>query len=171
MLLDDNIPNGPITTDRELDDGTKRNLYSMIRSNDDSFYYKYDEFNRLDEIISKKPEYICEDYSRIRPEAQKGHDIACPRYYTIKIDKAFYGRYANDTQHCSNIQFTPSVMSKIREDCGRNIIKNIKEKCEGKVYCSLIPRNLFYGDSCGGVYKYLHIEYRCIKDSVKNFIF
>jgi len=39
MLVDENIPNGPITVDRENDDGTKRNIYKNIRLENDSFYY------------------------------------------------------------------------------------------------------------------------------------
>jgi len=169
--LNENIKNGPITINRNLDDGSKRNLFSMIKSNDDSFYYKYDEFKQLESIIPKNPEYICEDYSGIRPEAQKGHDISCPKYYTIKIDKAFYGRYANDKNHCkmnseikSKIKKRNKKRIKIKNDCGNDVKENIKEKCEGKIYCSLISSDRFFGNSCPNTYKYLYIEYRCIKD-------
>jgi len=231
--LNENIKNGPITINRNLDDGSKRNLFSMIKSNDDSFYYKYDEFKQLESIIPKNPEYICEDYSGIRPEAQKGHDISCPKYYTIKIDKAFYGRYANDDSfyykydefkqlesiipknpeyicedysgirpeaqkghdiscpkyytikidkafygryandknHCkmnskikSKIKKRNKKRIKIKNDCGNDVKENIKEKCEGKIYCSLISSDRFFGNSCPNTYKYLYIEYHCIKD-------
>eukprot|EP00833_Pecoramyces_ruminatium_P000084 jgi/Orpsp1_1/1174116/evm.model.c7180000048990.1 len=149
VLLDENIPNGPITVDRELDDGTKRNLYSQVRSEDDSFYYKYEEYNNLEEIKSFEPEYLCEISSKVRPEAQKGYDISCPKYYTIKIEDAYYGRYANDTQHCPrNKEFTDKEMSKIKKNCGRNMKNKIKELCDGKVYCSIKPRKFFYGEPC-----------------------
>jgi len=34
MLVHENIPNEHLTIDREKDDGTKRNLYNFIRSDD-----------------------------------------------------------------------------------------------------------------------------------------
>lgn len=170
MFLNESIKNGPITMNRKLDDGTKRNLYSMLKSEDDSFYYKYNEFNNLNETIQMNPEFICENINKLRPEAQKGYDISCPKYYTIKIDKAFYGRLANDNEHCINSQSNHKTISKINKDCGRNVINLIKEKCEGNAYCTLLITKHFFKDTCKNVSKYLYIEYHCVKNLVNNFI-
>jgi len=160
--VDENVLNGPITTNREKDNGKKRNLYSMIRNEDDSYYYNYNEFNKLKNETSIQSVYFCEMYSRLRPEVLKGFDLSCPNHYTIVIDKAFYGRYANDTINCKT-NFTPEILKKIKNDCGYEPLKNIKYSCEGKSYCSLKPMNSFYKDHCHGVLKYLHIDYHCIK--------
>jgi len=162
MLLDENEPNGPITLNRELDDGTKRNLYSLMRQENDSFYYNQAEFDSLQPIILKGPEYICEVKSYdLRPELQKGHELSCPKYYTIKINKAFYGRHANDMQHCTNYNVDPN---RIKNECGNDVTTNVKEKCEGKAYCELLAETRIFGETCFNVYKYLNVEYNCVKD-------
>jgi len=60
MFVDENNLNGPITLDRDKDDGKKRNLYKNIRIEDDSFYYDYDKFNKLKSTTSEREEYLCE---------------------------------------------------------------------------------------------------------------
>jgi len=163
VLLDENVLNGPITTNRENDDGTKRNLYSMIRNEDDSFYYKYNEFNKLKNITSTKSEYFCELKSKLRTEVLKGYNLSCPKYYTIAIDKAFYGRYANDNTKCP-IDITEENKWIIEKGCGYDPIIHVKYKCEGKSYCTIVPNKYFFMDNCWGIPKYLHIDYHCVKD-------
>lgn len=160
--------NGPITTNREKDNGTKRNLFNMMRNEDNSFYYNYDEHNKLKPETSKKSEYFCEIHSSLRPEILKGYDLTCPKYYTIVIDKAFYGRYANDTINCENT-YIIEKLDKIKNDCGYEPTKNVKNSCEGRSYCTLLPSNIFFKDHCFGIYKYLHIIYHCVKQ-VQNLI-
>jgi len=172
--VDESNPYGPITVDKKRDNGKKRNLFEIVKhQSDDSFYYNYDEFNKLESELPQKSEYFCETYNKVRPEVQKGYEISCPTYYTIVIDKAFYGRYANDTTHCSkNINYTPENMRTIKNDCGYESLKIVKELCEGKIYCSIIPSNTFYKNRCGGLYKYLNVKYHCKKDIVSlNFLF
>jgi len=173
-LLNENISNGPITKNRNKDNGTKRNLYSMLRNEDDSFYYKYDEFNRLKNETSIKSEYLCEIRSQLRPEVIKGYDISCPFYYTIVIDKVFYGRYKKDFIHCvdgtkSNNykkRYTKKRIEKRKINkmlCGYEPIEKVKNSCEGKSYCTLIPNKTFYYNKCRNKLKYLHIDYHCKK--------
>ena len=166
MLVDENNPNGPITLNREKDDGTKHNLYKNIRIEDDSFYYDYDKFNKLNSTTSKRKEYFCEIKSSYRPEVLKGYDISCPKYYTIKIDKTFYGRFKKDKNHCKIIDNNIYKKIKIRKSCGYEPTKYLKELCENKEYCTIIPTHHFFKNYCDEVSKYLYIEYHCVKDSV-----
>ena len=39
----------------------------------------------------------------------------------------------------------------------------IKKACNGKNSCQLNPSNEVYGNPCGGVVKYIHVSYKCIK--------
>jgi len=161
---------GPITVNREKDDGTKRNLYSIVKDESELFYYDNKKFDKLEKTMSENSVYFCEMSNNDRPERQKGYDISCPKHYKIVIKKAFYGRYANDTNTCKPITgFTPEKMKKIIYDCGYEPIKDIKERCEGKIYCSLKPRNSFYYDKCYGVEKYLNVKYYCKRDDVGTF--
>jgi len=158
-----NNPYGPITIDRNLDDGTKRNFYEIIRNEDDSFYYDKNKFTKLIKSTPKKTEYLCELDNRFRSENQKGYYISCPTYYTIKIDKVFYGRYKNDTIHCNiNSKYTKEIL-RLKKDCGYQPIKEINEICDGKNYCTIYPLNIFYSNKCKNIKKYLHIDYYCIK--------
>jgi len=91
VFINENITNSQNAIDKKLDDGTKRNLYSIYRSEDDLFYYKYNEFNNLNITVSMEPKYLCEIYDKLRIEVQNGYDTSYPKYYTIKIDKAFNG--------------------------------------------------------------------------------
>ena len=177
-LFNENISNGPITKNRNEDNGTKRNLYSMLRSEDDSFYYKYDEFNRIKNETSIKSEYLCEIRSKLRPEVIKGYDLFCPLYHTIVIDKAFYGRYKKDFTHCvagneSNNSKKKKIIEKRKINevlCGYEPIEKVKSSCEGKSYCTLIPSGAFYYNNCRNKLKYLHIEYHCKKSQVNKCI-
>jgi len=169
MLVDENNPCGPITTNRKLDNGKKRNLYSIVNIEDDSFYYNYNHLSEMANITNKKTEYLCEKIIKARTEGMKGYDITCPPHYSIVIDKSFYGRYANDTIRCSeNINFTKKNLSRIKQDCGHEPTRRIKELCEGKVYCSILPCNVLLGDRCKSIYKYLHIDYHCKKNEVSK---
>lgn len=171
-FVDENNIYGPITVDRKLDNGKKRNLYSIIRNENDSFYYKYDQFAKLPDSKEVKSEYLCEKVVRYRPEGMEGYDISCPAHYSIVIDKAFYGRYANDTTHCaSNVNFTNDLLSKLKTDCGSDKKKYIQKLCEGKSYCSILPANILLDDSCKGIVKYLHVNYHCKKEKVSQYIY
>ncbi|ORX65231.1 hypothetical protein BCR32DRAFT_226203 [Anaeromyces robustus] len=164
-FVNPNITNGPITINKEKDDGTKRNLFNMINHESDHFYYNHNEFNKLTNETEVKSEYFCEMYYGIRPERMTPYEISCPAHYTIVIDKAFYGRYANDTENCPNSNITPEVIEKIKpKDCGYEPINFLKERCEGRQYCNIIVKNFFFKDRCYGVFKYLNVKYHCVKE-------
>jgi len=174
--LNEKILDGPITTNREKDDGRKRNLYSMIRKEDDSFYYDYNGFNKLENETSVQSVYFCELHSKFRPEVLNGQEISCPKHYTIVIDKAFYGRYANDIKHCLKSEDKKGILrekkklkKKTKKECGYEPINRIKSMCEQKRYCKILPMLHFYKDYCWNNFKwnffrYLHINYHCVKD-------
>ncbi|ORX65230.1 hypothetical protein BCR32DRAFT_297784 [Anaeromyces robustus] len=165
IYLDPNNVNGPLTINRTEDDGTKRNLFSFIHHEEKIKSITEEEFRNMKNETEKKSEYICEMYGVNRPEGMKGHEISCPPHYNLVIDKAFYGRYVNDTTHCPIKNLTPEIKEKIKfNDCGKEYLKNIKGKCEGRNYCSIFVSNYFYKDSCKGVYKYLNVDYHCIKE-------
>lgn len=176
MLVNLNETNGPITVDRKKDDGTKLNLYSMMinsRNNDilDSLNSK--KFDELEKDLPQKDEYFCELDMKIPPEGYRGYNVTCPVHYSIIIDKAFYGRYAQDTKNCnlyddgSEVRYINRYTS---NDCGYDTIEDIKELCEGKVDCIIKPTNYFFTNKCKSLFKYLHVKYHCTKDTVsKNF--
>ncbi|ORY76404.1 hypothetical protein LY90DRAFT_501718 [Neocallimastix californiae] len=170
-FLDKNADHGPITVNREKDDGTKLNMYDYIHPEDLSFYYNQEEFDKLEDIINEKnSNYFCEYGTAKPPEAYEGYEIKCPTHYTIKLDYVFYGRHANDTKHCNKYYEGVDVEEerlKSDKECGSEPIEAVKELCEGRVYCSLRPGGSHFTDSCSSKFKYLHIDYHCVKDKVK----
>jgi len=168
VFVDENADHGPITIDREKDDGTKLNIYDFIHPEDLSFYYNQEEFDALEEVITyNKTNYFCEYDEDSPPEAYKGYEIECPVHYTIKIDYAFYGRHAHDTKHCRKNNRGEKVEKehlRVKKECGNEPIDTVKEFCEGKVYCTLIPGSYYFKDSCEDIYKYLQVDYHCEKD-------
>ncbi|ORX86843.1 hypothetical protein BCR32DRAFT_289774 [Anaeromyces robustus] len=160
-----NDTNGPITVDKRKADDDRFNFKQMILENNEkdfkSFYYDLKGFKNLKKVI-KREDYLCES------ESKKGYDIVCPTHYTINIDEAFYGRYANDNTHCKVNTKGEAVESKkleITETCGNDTINIVKKICEGRVDCNIKPNKAFFGNPCNmDIYKYLHIKYRCVKN-------
>jgi len=174
LPLNENELDGPITINREKDNGKKRNLYKMIRKENESLnYYNYDEFNKLEIEKEKKSEYFCELQSSLRTEVLEGYELSCPEYYTIVIDKAFYGRYANDFNNCkpklykkefNKVKKIKKIKKLIKKkNCGYEPTKKVKYSCEGRSYCKLFPNKSYFKDKCFGFSKYLHIVYHCKK--------
>eukprot|EP00833_Pecoramyces_ruminatium_P008178 jgi/Orpsp1_1/1182210/evm.model.c7180000080341.1 len=168
MPLYTNNTKGPITTNRELDDGKKWNIYSKILENNEedfnAFYYDKKVLNDLPEIIEKDDVYTCEI---LRPLENKGTILTCPEYYTITIDKAFFGRYAKDVERCQ----ISEKFGKLKEedlynenDCGVDVINKARKHCEGRVRCNLKSNIRYFPGDCLGFNKYLHIKYHCVKD-------
>lgn len=76
--------------------------------------------------------------------------------------------YSNDTKNCNNTKFKYEKKSK---HCGQNVVNSIKEKCEGKIYCTLIPSKHFFKNVCiNELNKYLYLEYHCNKNKVNILI-
>ncbi|ORX76536.1 hypothetical protein BCR32DRAFT_296185 [Anaeromyces robustus] len=155
--------NGPITLNRTLDNGKKRNLFNITTIEDDSFYYDYNKYKNLKNELEKKIEHFCELPRNIRPEVQKGYEILCPKYYVIKIDNAFYGRRKNETEYCNPNHNNLYNQNYNGEECGYSANKVIKQLCEGKRYCMVSNRTTMLKDPCKNIIKYIEIEYHCEK--------
>ncbi|KAG4088936.1 hypothetical protein H8356DRAFT_957715 [Neocallimastix lanati (nom. inval.)] len=123
MYLRKSYPKGPITLDRTRDDGSKLNLYSIMKKtmatttttntssenpeNDEEYDDDnedkdrvYESFKKLEEILPSQSQYLCELDREKPPEGQKGYILECPKHYTLLIEKAYYGRYENDKINC-----------------------------------------------------------------------
>jgi len=163
-----NNTKGPITTNRELDDGKKRNIYSKILENNEKnfneFYYNIQHFLDLPETVEKEDEYVCEKNVPFENETK---NIVCPEQYTLVIDEAMYGRYANDKEHCTVNSNNDKISDKfllISEKCGNDVKDKIKKMCDGRIRCNLISNRRDLGDPCNGIAKYLHVKYHCVKN-------
>ncbi|ORX61135.1 hypothetical protein BCR36DRAFT_273708 [Piromyces finnis] len=166
VFVDQKEEKGPITVDREKDDKTKLNIYSYTKKSDDSFYYDNKKFETLEDVKKEKDVYFCELPTNRPPEGYKGYDIVCPTYYSIKVNKVFYGRHANDTKHC-NIRYGGEQAKLedllVNEECVSEPIEYVKGICEGKDYCTLRPGGSHFTDSCPSKHKYLQVKYECVK--------
>ncbi|ORX83891.1 hypothetical protein BCR32DRAFT_266684 [Anaeromyces robustus] len=176
-LVDNKNIKGPITIDKNLDNGKKVNIYEKITNLTDN---KIETFLTNNELIQKLPlkilkdeNYLCETYL-ITEDKGQGYNINCPLFYHIVIDKAFYGRYKGDDQRCRNgkdgKELDKYFLDKYRVlkmDCGKDRTFYFKNLCEGKNSCIiLVKKNL--EDTCIGYYKYVHLNYHCQKDYTIN---
>lgn len=84
--------------------------------------------------------------------------IACPPFHPIEFIHAMYGReYKNVDSSCP--------VTSLRKTCTpkTNPVEVLKEKCgQSPTSCNITASNLWFGDSCGGVVKYLHVRYMCL---------
>ena len=72
----------------------------------------------------------------------------------ISVVSASYGR-----QHGKEVCPHDAIG---KQDChAKTSLPTVKEFCEGKASCSVQSTNTHFGDPCGGVYKYLTVEYVC----------
>ena len=55
-------------------------------------------------------------------------------------------------------------------NCEVNVTCLVKKQCDGQHECSItVDNNLFSGDMCAGLTKYLYFEYRCgVKKTVQG---
>lgn len=162
---------GPVTVDRDLDDGTKFNIYNlMVKNNNEDFekmYYDYDAYEELEDILHKEDEYLCE--VGLPSEAVNGYQISCPLHYTLSIDNAFYGRYANDISHCAvnnKGEKIDEAKLSVQENCGKKVLDIVKKICEKRKECTIKPNRAFFSNPCKNIYKYLHVKYHCTKNKV-----
>jgi len=156
---------GPITVDREQDDGSKINIYEKILDIPDNklenFYY--DPIKEQDKIINMDDEYFCEDNN-------VGRRIYCPFNYHVIIDDAFYGRHARDNEHCVTNHSGERLPDKdllkfgnMFKDCGEHFKEKVQNLCEGSE-CTFFSGKYYFPDTCSNIYKYLHVKYHCEKD-------
>eukprot|EP00833_Pecoramyces_ruminatium_P001653 jgi/Orpsp1_1/1175685/evm.model.c7180000054831.1 len=175
--VDSNKIQGPITVDRERDDGSKINLYENVLNLYDnkfeSFYFDEESFKQLNETVPAEEKYMCETTGLITEDMMQGHDIRCPMFYHITFDKQFYGRYKHDGIHCIKNNQGEIVDSSLLErykkmstDCGRELPEIVGKLCAGKNSCILQPGRSILPDTCVGMGKYLHVQYHCTRDDV-----
>jgi len=171
--LYNNGTNGPLTINRKIDDGTKSNIYSMIRETNESFdssFYDYNAFKKMKNVIKKKEEYFCE--LGLPSEAFEGYYLTCPAHYTIVVEKATFGRYKSDNIHCIkdyNGNTLDNSKIETKKNCGINVLGTVKELCEERTECNLKPNSSFFNNPCKNLYKYLYVKYHCKKDKVSIF--
>jgi len=168
-----NKTNGPITLDRDNDDGTKINIFEKILNNPDNELenYLYDEetlnsFPLETDIIER---YLCEVGYGLTEDSSDSYEITCPMYYGIKIDKAYYGRYAKDAEHCiTNYKGIKVNKTKLSPEfnCGKSVKNIVTEMCEGKSICNIAAGGYLFPDTCNNKMKYLHLKYHCVKNTV-----
>ena len=96
---------------------------------------------------------VCESYLM---------NLDCTNGEVLDIVEANYGR--QDMTTCSNAF---SWIQKRHLENTNCVSKSSEEKtimqCQGKPSCKLPSKNSFFGDPCGGTYKYLQVRYKCSK--------
>jgi len=177
VYLTPGVFEGPITIDRNLDDGTKLNIYKMtfpLNENTSLYYDELKKYNKQNDTILMNDKYFCELNSKLPPEGQKDYSVSCPHNYQIAINDTFYGRFAYDTENCkyySNGTKVPrNKLYRIR-DSGYRLNETMKKFCDGKKECILKPHDYFFYRKYRLLNNYLYINYQCIKKEVNFFFF
>ena len=81
--------------------------------------------------------------------------IACLNGGVIKIIDASYGRH--DGQTCPH----PSIQT---TNChAGSSLAVVRISCDDKASCELYSSNSVFGDPCVGTFKYLQVQYQCIR--------
>jgi len=84
------------------------------------------------------------------------YTISCsssPIQQNITIVKARYGRYSQE------ICFGPNQHLK----CDKDVLEIVSKLCSEKTNCNLeVTNQQMGGDPCGGIYKYLEVQYHCV---------
>jgi hypothetical protein len=163
MLLNDNNPRGPITLDRDQDDGTKLDIFSMISSNKKlaNLLKSYKNYQKMEKKI-EKDDYLCNFEPDSSLEEQEDYTISCPVHYILSINYTFYGRYNDDVYHCNKNKEDKYLL--VSNKCGYQPLEEIQQICNGKQSC-VLKLNSFNNNHCkDNIIKYLHINYQCIKE-------
>ena len=102
-------------------------------------------------IVGEKQATLCEGQNRL---------INCPAGKGIQIVSATYGRTTTAIcRRSSNLMRNLNCHSKTS-------LTKVQKLCNKKSRCQLRANNGVFGDPCGGTYKYLHVEYNCIKGNI-----
>ncbi|XP_062391413.1 rhamnose-binding lectin-like isoform X2 [Sardina pilchardus] len=100
--------------------------------------------------------YSCTSFSKQTCEGRTARSmtITCGSNRFIKIHWANYGRTDATIcphRHISNTTcYSPKSLSVVRE------------RCEGRVQCTIIVSNAFFSNPCPGTHKYLDVTYSCV---------
>lgn len=92
-------------------------------------------------ILAPQTLYVCQMTSAV---------LSCPASTVLSITSAYWGR--TDKSRCAQVSVT---------NCRLDVTSDTKTRCEGHNHCSLKASNSFGSDPCGGVAKYLEINYVC----------
>jgi len=97
---------GPITTDLNNDDGTKADLYSRLNTTIDPRDFKVykineEEFKKIKQRLPSYKSIFCEIPQTAAPESIIGYKLKCPLFYTLRIEKAYFGNHNKNEQLCS----------------------------------------------------------------------
>ncbi|XP_022112035.1 uncharacterized protein LOC110991138 [Acanthaster planci] len=102
--------------------------------------------------------YKCDYPIMRRKSVCQGRNLGldCGSGNVIKIDYALYGR-VHGSAVCSS--------SALKDfNCqAENALSVVKNKCEGKKWCSVPANNYTFGNPCKGTHKYLFVRYYCKK--------
>ena len=95
---------------------------------------------------------IC-DFIVLVCEHTHGETVTCPEGTVINILFAVYGRL--NITICQDHDTRSTT-------CASTNMGRVFEECQGKQRCYMKATNLWFGDPCKGIYKYLHIKYQCL---------
>ena len=81
--------------------------------------------------------------------------FSCSEGEVIEVIYGYYGR--KSLRHCGSIRW-------YNTNCeSKKSVEMIKDICNGKQRCTLLPSNWFYGDPCRYTVKYIEVDYRCVR--------
>ncbi len=85
--------------------------------------------------------------------------LTCPQDQEIHITSANYGRLIPSAVFCPYYRQHDD-----RTDCMESESKSkVQNKCDGEQTCTVRASNGVFGDPCVNTYKYLQVEYDCVK--------
>jgi len=83
-------------------------------------------------------------------------NIRCEAGNLINLINVNYGRTAKGQDVCNSTKPTSNTNCK-----SSTSMKEVADRCNGKVSCSVAASNKVFGDPCRGTYKYLEVQYTC----------
>lgn len=93
-------------------------------------------------------------------EHSKGR-LHCPRGQILNIISANYGRRVG-------VSICPRPLTKVRNCGARSSLAKVRAACQNKGSCALYASNSVFGDPCVGTYKYLQVQYHCVRRSLHS---
>ena len=104
---------------------------------------------RISTSLGEHTEIVCEkSYHGLQRK-----EIKCLSNEVIHVKKANYGRTA--TNICGTSSTTTCYST--------NSFDIVSNNCEGKQTCTIEASNSIFGDPCGGIEKYLEVDYQCVQ--------
>lgn len=85
-------------------------------------------------------------------------EIECKRGEVISVQRSNYGR--TSPRICNDGGRAPIRTNNCVDQNSKRIVNNY---CEGKQRCSIPANNNVFRDPCDGTFKYLEVDYTCIR--------